>query len=70
MKLHLKVSTTMFICVQYFYVHVFVKFWCAGKARLFELSTIHNIMPEHIYDPITAIKFSAMFTFQLDNAKR
>ena len=27
-------------------------------------------MPERIYNPITAMGFSAMFTFQLDNAKR
>ena len=26
--------------------------------------------PEHIYNPITAMGFSAMFTFQLDNTKR
>jgi hypothetical protein len=27
-------------------------------------------MPEHIYNPITAMWFSAMFTFQLDITKR
>ena len=27
-------------------------------------------MPERIYNPITAMGFSAMFTFQLDNTKR
>jgi hypothetical protein len=27
-------------------------------------------MPERIYNPITAMGFSAMFTFQLDNIKR
>ena len=26
--------------------------------------------PEPIYNPITAMGFSAMFTFQLDNTKR
>ena len=26
--------------------------------------------PERIYDPITAMGFSAMFTFQLDNTNR
>ena len=26
-------------------------------------------MPEHIYNPITAMGFLAMFTFQLDNTK-
>ena len=26
--------------------------------------------PQRIYNPITAIGFSAMFTFQLDNTKR
>ena len=26
--------------------------------------------PEHIYNPITAMGFSAIFTFQLDNTKR
>ena len=29
-----------------------------------------DIMPERIYNPITAMGFSAMFTFQLDNTKR
>jgi hypothetical protein len=29
-----------------------------------------GLMPERIYDPITAMGFSAMFTFQLDNTKR
>ena len=29
-----------------------------------------GIIPERIYNPITAIGFSAMFTFQLDNTKR
>ena len=28
------------------------------------------IMTERIYNPITAMGFSAMFTFQLDNTKR
>ena len=28
------------------------------------------ILPERIYNPITAMGFSAMFTFQLDNTKR
>ena len=28
------------------------------------------IMTECIYSPITAMGFSAMFTFQLDNTKR
>ena len=27
-------------------------------------------VPERIYNPITAMGFSAMFTFQLDNTKR
>ena len=30
---------------------------------------LHNL-PERIYNPITAMGFSAMFTFQLDNTKR
>ena len=30
----------------------------------------YYIVPECIYNPITAIGFSAMFTFQLDNTKR
>ena len=29
-----------------------------------------GIMPERIYNPITAMGFSAMFIFQLDNTKR
>ena len=28
------------------------------------------LLPERIYNPITAMGFSAMFTFQLDNTKR
>ena len=32
---------------------------------------IHKyIKPERIYNPITAMGFSAMFTFQLDNSKK
>ena len=27
-------------------------------------------LPKHIYNPITAMGFSAMFTFQLNNTKR
>ena len=30
----------------------------------------HKTQFEHIYNPITAMGFSAMFTFQLDNTKR
>ena len=29
-----------------------------------------NTMPKRIYNPIKAIGFLAMFTFQLDNTKR
>jgi hypothetical protein len=29
-----------------------------------------QIKLERIYNPITAMEFSAMFTFQLDNTKR
>ena len=28
-----------------------------------------QVVPERIYNPITAMGFSAMFTFQLDNTK-
>ena len=31
---------------------------------------IIETLPERIYNPITAMGFSAMFTFQLDNTKR
>ena len=31
--------------------------------------TIVGAMPESIYNPITAMGFSAMFTFQADNTK-
>ena len=31
---------------------------------------LENPVPECIYNPITAMGFSAMFTFQLDNTKR
>jgi hypothetical protein len=30
----------------------------------------YRVLPERIYNPITAMGFSAMFTFQLDNTKR
>ena len=36
----------------------------------FELNEFNASMPERIYNPITAMGFSAMFTFQLDNTKR
>jgi hypothetical protein len=29
-----------------------------------------DLLPECVYNPITAMGFSAMFTFQLDNTKR
>ena len=38
------------------------RFWGNGEGRI--------SMPERIYNPITAMGFSAMFTFQLDNTKR
>ena len=31
---------------------------------------LYHILPERIYNPITAMGFSAMLTFQLDNTKR
>ena len=33
-------------------------------------SALLKTMPEHIYNPITAMEFLAMFTFQLNNTKR
>ena len=30
---------------------------------------LYAFQSEHIYNPITAIEFSAMFSFQLDNTK-
>ena len=35
-----------------------------------KLWLLYRTMPEHIYNPITAMGFSAMFTFQLDNTKK
>ena len=35
-----------------------------------ELSAHILSLPERFYNPITAMGFSAMFTFQLDNTKR
>ena len=34
------------------------------------LPTWHGTWPKRIYNPITAMGFSGMFTFQLDNTKR
>ena len=31
---------------------------------------LYHILPERIYNPIMAMEFSAMLTFQLDNTKR
>ena len=31
---------------------------------------VYNLLPEHIYNPITSMGSSAMFVFQLDNTKR
>ena len=31
---------------------------------------VDQVMPERTYNPITAMGFSALFTFQLDNTKR
>ena len=33
-------------------------------------SALLKTMPEHIYNPNTAMEFLVMFTFQLDNTKR
>ena len=41
------------------------------RQHIFGLSDPPNhSMPKHIFNPITAMGFSAMFTFQLDNNKR
>ena len=40
------------------------------QVRQSGFSAIHNSMLERIYNPIMVTKFSAMFTFQLDNTKR
>ena len=32
--------------------------------------TMHPSLPERIYNPITAMGFWVLFTFQLDNTKR
>ena len=34
-----------------------------------DLMSFIQILPERIYNPITAMGFLAMFTFQLDNTK-
>ena len=46
-------------------IRVFVCFAFASHHQAFEV-----FLPERIYNPITAMGFSAMFTFQLDNTKR
>ena len=49
--------------------HLFVKVatnCISGNRHYYTLYT----MPERIYNPIMAMGFSAMFTFQLDNTKR
>ena len=35
-----------------------------------EYILVYNTMLERIYNPITAMGFSAMFTFQMDNTNR
>ena len=45
--------------------------WIKGLLkRLFHFLDIIVSWPERIYNPIMAMGFSAMFTFQLDNTKR
>ena len=41
-----------------------------GTGRESLKSLVLLTWPEYIYNPITAMGFSAMFTFQLDNTKR
>ena len=39
------------------------------NSSLHKTKTLAQTVPERIYNPITAMGFSAMFTFQLDNTK-
>ena len=43
-------------------------FGCAAKQDMLLFATF--MVPECIYNPITAMGFWAMFTFQVDNTKR
>ena len=45
---------------------------CKQLSTSFEIvsKTSNDVKPERIYNPIMAMGFSAMFTFQLDNNKR
>jgi hypothetical protein len=51
---------------------VTVHYSCAARHRLNGLMamTTAATLPKHIYNPITAMGFSAMFTFQLDSTRR
>ena len=40
------------------------------KMYLLSVQEVELTLPERIYNPITAMGFSAMFTFQLDNTNR
>ena len=48
-------------------VSCYPKFWIIYKEIISQTCVV---VPERIYNPITAMGFSAMFTFQLDNTKR
>ena len=46
---------------------IFLKNWLTHLTQIWVLSQVE---PEHIYNPITAMRFWAIFTFQLDNTNR
>ena len=45
-------------------------YWLLDTRLFLQLANAKPIIPKRIYNPITAMGFSAMFTFQLDNTKR
>ena len=53
-----------FFCLDFYFPF---QFWTS--ISLFYLN-LNLPLPERIYNPITAMGFSAMFTFQVDNTKR
>ena len=49
---------------------MYAKYYYKNSNDSWTFVVLGLIWPERIYNPITAMGFSAMFTFQLDTTKR